>query len=98
MSTDNEHLAVLIHDFCETYGYGFRDNYSGRYMYGKTCVGIVTGDGIFRLAMELGTFLNANSDDPQTDMCILDRWQSQDAMGLGMIVYFPGIQMPEQPE
>lgn len=31
----------LIENFCEEYGYDFRGDYSGRFMYGKSCVGIV---------------------------------------------------------
>lgn len=31
----------LIEDFCEEYGYDFKENYSGRFTYGKSCVGIV---------------------------------------------------------
>lgn len=31
----------LIEDFCDEYGYAFKENYSGRFTHGESCVGIV---------------------------------------------------------
>jgi hypothetical protein len=66
----------------------FRPNYSGRGMYGRTCVGVVHNDGntpaafLYILADELG-------------MDFLDLLSSigsaQDGMGLSTVTYFSGI-------
>ena len=42
----------VIKEFCDEYGYDFRDNYSGRCMFGETCIGIV-GDNTTLICMQL---------------------------------------------
>jgi len=68
-----------------------RTDYSGRGMYGRTCVGFdldSKGD-----LLNLGASLQANG--------LLDEFYSSasfDSMGLGIIVYFPGIKCEDGPK
>lgn len=71
-----------------------REDYSGRYMYGKTCLGIVLQSyvEIAKLAMALQTVLG---DSPAAD--IVDHLAT-DSMGLSMIAYFPGVTLEDDDE
>jgi hypothetical protein len=58
-------------------------SYSGRYMYGKDCIGL---DGNFKDIMRV-LFKAAVLDPEAFEDCGLDNF-SQDSMGLGSIVYW----------
>lgn len=88
----------------------FRDDYSGRCMYGETCFGIVTYS-LPTVAMEFNRALQdvidtCTSDEPDPDsiadeaeeLLDADIFQSyrQDSMGLGYIVYFPGVTVEDE--
>lgn len=67
-----------------------RDSYSGRYMYGKSCLGIVVDDinKAFR-------FVSYMTDiDPDIGFELADK-AKLDSMGLSTIVYFPGVTVVE---
>ena len=66
-----------------------RTDYSGRGMYGAQCIGYDVHDmsGVMRLGVAINRLLNK---DMAQDM--LDR-TTTDNMGLGFIVYFPGIEL-----
>ena len=49
-------LYQIVMDFCEAYGYEYRNDYSGRGMYGATCVGF-TCSNVNRALMEFGGFV-----------------------------------------
>jgi hypothetical protein len=70
----------LIQRICEEVGGSFREDYSGRFMYGKTCVGIDTSDPemVYQLAEDYGI--------PAP---------TRDNMGLDWILYWPGISFPK---
>ena len=83
----------------------FRDDYSGRCMFGATCFGIVTSS-LATVAKEFDRALcdvmhECASDEPEVneiaeeaeelrDMDIFQNY-CQDSMGLSYIVYFPGV-------
>ncbi len=65
-------------------------SYSGRGMYGDTCVGVVLGDyaNAWTLALAIADVNNGDADlfglpEPRTD-----------SMGLGTILYWPGLKWP----
>lgn len=61
-------------------------SYSGRGMFGKECVAVY-GDDAFALGMAIGQeeYLASAFDGKIT---------RQDSMGLGIVIYWPQIQMP----
>ena len=77
-----------IKRFAEEYGYSFRDDYSGRFMFGRRCIG-VSGKG--DLKMDLFEFLVNDGLSVSRARQIINS-ASTDDMGLGMIIYFPSIQ------
>lgn len=83
-------LINAIHDA----GYEPR-SYSGRGMYGRSCVGVTVdrGTSAFNLAAEI----IASSADPvemADSLCKLN--VSQDSMGLDSIIYFPNVPWVEE--
>ena len=63
----------------------FRTDYSGRYMYGKSCIGVVGN------AKDLLSFILTAQQHLDDDVIYdLAGAMRQDNMGLSMIYYFPG--------
>lgn len=65
-----------------------RSNYSGRGMYGKSCVGFVLDNESELLA--LGAIIAEMVEDPKLRNSLL-RGSRIDSLGLGIIVYYPTI-------
>ncbi len=94
-------LQQMIEEACEQtegsdYEVNFRNDYSGRGMYGRTCVGI-TGDrrGCMRLIADVikSAYIQSVEDnkidkDEAVDI-LLDF--DQDSMGYDVIIYWPGL-------
>lgn len=79
----------LIEKFCnERDGCSFRSDYSGRFMYGRTCVGIVIDDRVYETIVALCDFLHESGIECVSDM--LGTIHS-DSMGLSQIIYFPNL-------
>lgn len=65
-----------------------RSDYSGRSMFGKTCFGIDFDHG----SDVAEFFINLAEADADLARMLRSRMR-QDSMGLGLIVYFPGISL-----
>ncbi len=84
-----KNIYCLIEKFCnERDGCSFRTDYSGRFMYGRTCVGIVIDDGVYETIVSLCDFLHESGIECVSDM--LGTIHS-DSMGLSQIIYFPDL-------
>ncbi len=86
----------------EEAGYEAR-SYSGRGMYGKSCVGVTCGrTEAFSLGVKVGMCLAANEDeneDAESSVeALADLWVQTDSMGHDMIVYFPGVAWEQDEE
>lgn len=68
----------------------YRD-YSGRAMYGKTCFGIVVDSITDAFEFYVAVAIVLDADDAR-ELALAAR---TDSMGLGMIVYFPGVELVE---
>lgn len=89
----NEELRTNIETFCEDNGYGYRDDYSGRGMFGRTCVGI-TCDEPMRAVMELTAYLmEAMPEAGGYDLVDTLGTPKMDSMGCSSIVYFPNLEV-----
>lgn len=92
----NVELVKTIIDFCDDYGYNFRENYSGRCMYGEECVGVETAYMLETLG-ELFEYLNVERDFDISDLIeILLKNAKADTMGLNMIIYWPLLHMTDE--
>lgn len=89
-------IAELIRDFCDTdIGYTFYNDYSGRGMFGKTCVGIVVAEhcSYMEMMMLLTKYLTMRGFD-DVDLELSN--PAIDSLGLDTIVYFPSIKPLEE--
>ena len=84
-----KNICDLIERFCnERDECSFRADYSGRFMYGRTCVGIVIDDRVYETIVALCDFLHESGIECVSDM--LGTIHS-DSMGLSQIIYFPDL-------
>lgn len=74
----------------ENAGYEIYENYSGRGMFGRTCLGVVVKQGysFMDFLMKLTKYMDDNGIE-DTDFSL--NGVSYDALGLDTIVYFPNI-------
>lgn len=82
-------VAELIREFCdEVEDVEVYENYSGRGMFGRTCIGIQISGNSLEIIVKLCDYLRDNGissvDDALGTVC-------QDSLGLDMIVYFPFV-------
>ncbi len=83
-------VSNLIKAFCEASdGVRFYPDYSGRFMYGRTCVGISVEDNYVLMLIKLCDFLHCNGIDNVDALISSDL--RVDNMGKGMIIYFPQL-------
>lgn len=85
-------VLELIEEFCDDYDLDFMNDYSGRGMYGKRCIGFVTYDTMGSI-VNLCDALRDNEEitsaaDALGDICT-------DNLGRGYIVYFPHLSLDE---
>ena len=103
MNLSNEQFDILA-DFADQFDAQIVSDYSGRGMYGQTCIGFITNynnPNLFQLGFNLCSFIfnelaNNNDDDNEMLNELLDTLSrcsaSTDSMGLDTIIYFPTIQ------
>lgn len=99
----HDELANYMDDLSEVY-----KDYSGRYMYGQTCVGWVHNSGSIRFGAALFQAIvsvakdNPDSSDELLSMAHNENWYGitnfiggarEDSMGLGTITYFPNLRV-----
>jgi len=74
----------------ENEGYEIYENYSGRGMFGRTCLGVVVRQGysFMDFLMKLTKYMDDNGVE-DTDFSL--EGVSYDALGLDTIVYFPNV-------
>lgn len=70
-------------------------SYSGRRIYGKTCLGVETSDlgELFAAVLE-----SVEGDDDTREIQEAFRQMATDSMGRGTIVYFPGVPFVDDEE
>lgn len=73
-----------------------RPNYQGRAMYGRTCVGVVSGFGAFWVASDIVQIVNeleGISEEERLELLEDIKGASSDNMGLDTIYYFRNISL-----
>ena len=88
-------VSSLIKKFCEENSdrYYVYENYSGRYMFGKTCLGIVVKNGFSHMEMLIKLTDYMNGADLTGAELEFSEGLSLDELGKDMIVYFPNVVM-----
>lgn len=99
LMTESINLDVIdaIEEFCDENGYDFRDDYSGRGMFGEKCIGIVVDPAahsvVANSVAEISAVLNDYLEDLGFDREARKflRKSCTDSMGLDVIVYYPSL-------
>lgn len=88
-------VSNLIKKFCEENSdrYYVYENYSGRFMFAKTCLGIVVKNGFSHMEMLIKLTEYMNDADLSGVELEFSEGVSVDELGLDMIVYFPNVIM-----
>lgn len=95
MAKISDSLYELICDTAENFdGVSLYPDYSGRGMYGKECFGLSGNAG----AIDNFLFeVRDNCDKKQAkELREMIKDKNQDQLGLGVIIYFPHFEIPEQ--
>ena len=92
-----QRIIEVMEDYCQEREFDFRDDYSGRGMFGRKCVGIVidSGTNILEMIMELTEMLIDNDIEYVSEKIGAIR---QDNMGMGTIIYFPRLEKKKTEE
>ena len=94
---------MSLQDMFEKAGYETR-SYSGREMYGKFCLGVILEDNESVVRCMSNVLDAIRVEDPDTMADMLDtlayglRRGQIDSLGLGLILYFPGIKFEGEEE
>lgn len=88
-----DRVKMLLREFCEENSekYEIYESYSGRNMFGRTCLGIIVKKGFshLELIIELTSYLNDSG--LENDELEFSEGISIDELGLDTIVYFPRL-------
>lgn len=86
-------IKTFIEEFCEEQELDYREDYSGRGMFGDGCVGIVCDNPLSTLS-ELFAYI-IDSDDSISGCEVQDALgkPEEDNMGMRNILYFPKLRM-----
>lgn len=82
-------IAKLVENFCDENGYRFYRDYSGRFMYGKRCIGFVVDGGFADALVRLVDYLRDNDIDSASEAL---GNVAHDSLGFDTIIYFPYIE------
>ena len=97
---------MTLQELIEDLGYDTR-SYSGRGMYGTTCLGVSLDKNDLQFMLELGHAMAEHNNEIDTDtpegadedeLIRLPKRVSSDSMGLGSIVYFPNVEYKDEDE
>lgn len=80
-------IVDIIKDFCRDYELDFMSDYSGRCMYGRTCIGVVCTDVEKTLLMIADAIRDEGYESVSEELGS----PSSDNMGLARILYFPEV-------
>lgn len=89
-----EHVASTLEEIWDV---EVRTEYTGRAMFGKGCLGLVTDKSGWALAMEVRDALAYTSYAEEDELLeyLLTHEPRVDSMGLGTIYYWPGLQVTD---
>lgn len=86
-----ENIKELIKDFCDDEGLNYRDDYSGRGMYGRSCVAVDCDNPLETLSGIFAYLVDSDDDIEGCDVQFSLGEPKQDSMGMGSILYFPKL-------
>lgn len=86
-----EKIKELIKDYCATENLNYRENYSGRGMYGRSCVAVDCDNPLETLAGIFSYLVDSDDDIRGYDVLMALGAPKTDNMGAGSVLYFPKL-------
>jgi len=86
-----DNIKELIKEFCDNQDLDYRDDYSGRGMYGRNCVAIVCNSPLATLSNLFAYIVDSKDDIEGCEVEEVLGEPMQDNMGMSNILYFPHI-------
>ena len=92
-----EKQIEILQDFANNNNISFVEEYSGRGMYGETCIGFSGNIDLFTLGFNLAQYLldvEDDDDDDDSEILLSEIFydgSELDSLGLDTIVYFPDV-------
>lgn len=75
-------------NYLNNFGYD-TEEYSGRGMFGKTCLAVVTDETPFRFCAKL--MRGAKNDEEREKLAVILQGTKEDSLGMGRIFYWPDL-------
>ena len=86
-----ENIKELIKEYCDDEGLKYRENYSGKGMYGKSCVAVDCDNPLGALTGIFAYLVDSDDDIDGYDVQLALGEPREDSMGTGCILYFPHL-------
>lgn len=86
-----DNIKELVKEYCEDAELNYRDDYSGRGMYGRRCVAIICDSPLNVLCELFAYIVDSDEDLYGCDVqCALGE-PEQDSIGMRSVLYFPKL-------
>lgn len=86
-----ENIKELIKEYCDGEGLKYRENYSGRGMYGRSCVAIDCDNPLETLSGIFAYLVDSDSDIDGCEVQSALGEPREDSKGMVRILYFPRL-------
>lgn len=86
-----ENIKELIRDFCYDEGLNYREDYSGRGMFSRSCVAVDCDNPLETLTGIFAYLVDSDDDIEGCEVQYALGEPKQDSMGMGCILYFPKL-------
>jgi len=86
-----DNIKELIKEFCDDQDLDYKDDYSGRGMYGKNCIAITCDYPLITLSQLFAYIVDSEEDITGFDVEKALGEPIEDSMGMSSILYFPHI-------
>lgn len=83
-----DNIKELVQEYCEDAGLDYRKDYSGRGMYGKSCVAIICDNPLKVLCELFAYIVDSDEDLDGCDVQYTLGEPKQDSMGMSRVLYF----------
>lgn len=88
---DNNIIKEFIKEFCEDQDLDYREDYSGRGMYGRSCIGIVCDNPLSTLLALFAYIIDSDDSIGGSEVQYALGKPEEDGMGMSSILYFPKL-------
>lgn len=91
-----ENIKEVIKDYCDDEGLNYREDYSGRGMYGRSCVAVDCDNPLETLSGIFAYLVDSDDNIEGCDVQFSLGEPRQDSMGMGNILYFPKLRTEDK--